>query len=86
MQPKSASPNRDKCGRCRTRHGGNNHLCRVHGAVSSGCCPTNCAPDEWVHVSTFDGRAGLHRRDGHPPLTGLVHAPWSGAVETYVAA
>jgi len=39
--------NRDRCGRCGARHGGNNHLCRVHGAVSEGCCPTDCEPSEW---------------------------------------
>ena len=30
--------NRDRCGRCKTRHGGNDHLCPVHGTVSRGCC------------------------------------------------
>ena len=34
--------NRDRCGRCRTRHGGNDHLCSVHGPVSRGCCEPIC--------------------------------------------
>ena len=44
--------NRDRCGRCQTRHGGNNRLCDVHGAVSEGCCPTvgGCNPKEWASL------------------------------------
>lgn len=39
--------NRDRCGRCGTIHGGNNHPCPVHGPVSHGCCETRCDPQEW---------------------------------------
>ncbi len=42
--------NRAKCGRCGTRHGGNNHLCPVHGAVSAGCCAPRCNPAEWQRI------------------------------------
>lgn len=42
--------NRDRCGRCRVRHGGNNHGCPVHGAVSAGCCEPRCDPREWTFV------------------------------------
>lgn len=43
--------NRDACGRCKCKHGGNDHYCPVHGAVSSGCCEPACNPEEWVWVS-----------------------------------
>ena len=51
--------NRDRCGRCGTRHGGNNHHCPVHGAVSEGCCVTPCNPDEWAWVTESNGRSAL---------------------------
>lgn len=33
----------------RLRHlaGGNDHYCRVHGAVSPGCCPSSCNLQAW---------------------------------------
>ena len=43
--------NRDKCGRCGARHGGNNHICPVHGAASRGCCNPVCNPAEWRRVN-----------------------------------
>lgn len=46
--------NRDRCGNCGTRHGGNNHLCDVHGAVSSGCCEASCAPADYVIVGIIN--------------------------------
>ena len=42
--------NRDRCGRCGTRHGGNNHYCPVHGAVSADCCEPVCSNDDWELV------------------------------------
>lgn len=45
--------NRDRCGRCRARHGGNNHLCDVHGPVSAGCCEPRCNKDEWTFITRY---------------------------------
>jgi hypothetical protein len=42
--------NRDRCGKCGARHGGNNHLCDVHGRVSDGCCSSSCKPGDYVKV------------------------------------
>lgn len=42
--------NRDMCGKCGTRHGGNNHRCDVHGRVSQGCCETSCDVADYVIV------------------------------------
>lgn len=42
--------NRDRCGRCGARHGGNNHSCPVHGPVSNGCCQPICNEEEWTWV------------------------------------
>ena len=39
--------NRDACGRCRTKHGGNSRLCPVHGPVGENCCRPLCKPEEW---------------------------------------
>lgn len=47
--------NRDKCGRCETRHGGNNHVCPVHGVTSKGCCDPVCNPNEWTGYSLDTG-------------------------------
>lgn len=44
--------NRDKCRRCGARHGGNNHLCPVHGAVSEGCCEPLCDKADWLVLKT----------------------------------
>lgn len=42
--------NRDRCGKCGVRHGGNNHYCSVHGAVSEGCCDTDCDPRDYAYL------------------------------------
>jgi len=47
--------NLDRCGRCRAKHGGNNHLCPVHGTVSKGCCAPPCNPAEWGGYSLATG-------------------------------
>ena len=44
------SGNRDICGRCGSRHGGNDHSCPVHGCVSAGCCQPACLESEWRRV------------------------------------
>lgn len=44
------SPNRDKCGRCEASHGGNDHSCPVHGAVSEGCCNPLCDKESWIVI------------------------------------
>ena len=63
--------NSNKCGFCRTLHGGTNHSCPVHGLVSQGCCETPCDPTEWVWVkgtghepkdkTGWEYRLGWHR-------------------------
>ena len=45
---RNAVVNRDKCGRCQAVHGGNDHLCPVHGAVSRGCCEPACDRTDWL--------------------------------------
>lgn len=40
--------NKDRCGRCGSRHGGNNRLCPVHGAVSVGCCEPMCKKEDYI--------------------------------------
>lgn len=58
--------NNDRCGLCGARHGGNNHLCPVHGATSEGCCEPTCNPLDWRNVYlTWDDTA---RRYSHPTL------------------
>ena len=62
MHQIEASPNHDRCGRCRRYHirlidrtgrhqlavrGGNDHLCPVHGTVSPGCCEPRCDRSQW---------------------------------------
>lgn len=46
--------NRDRCGKCKTRHGGNNHLCDVHGVVSQGCCTRSCEPRDYVVIGKLN--------------------------------
>jgi len=46
--------NRDRCGRCKTRHGGNNSLCPVHGPVSKGCCENLCNQGDYVSIGTLN--------------------------------
>lgn len=53
----SAVGNNDRCGRCGTKHGGNNHLCPVHDAVSRGCCEPTCNPKHWV-VLYYKNKSG----------------------------
>jgi hypothetical protein len=53
--------NRDQCGRCRVRHGGNDHSCPVHGPVSRGCCVPGCDPDEWALLGEPVPGSLLHR-------------------------
>lgn len=71
--------NRDHCGRCGTRHGGNNHLCPVHGRVSSGCCEPRCDPAEWTWSS---GVGPVHRID--TDLLVCPHCQGTG-VEVFVS-
>jgi hypothetical protein len=68
--------NHDSCGRCGRPHGGNNHLCPVHGAVSAGCCETTCDPAGYVFCA---GVGPVHRRDFAPAGWRLVsegRMPW----------
>ena len=66
MKPKvagrSPSGNRDSCGRCLILHGGNDHACTVHGAVSRGCCDPRCNPVDWQRVfDEWDATAHIYR-------------------------
>lgn len=74
--------NNDACGRCETRHGGNQHYCRVHGPVSRGCCEPSCDKAEWVLMEKepeqFVGRAGWLRRDSLPEGARRVPNSWRG--------
>lgn len=80
MRPDPVVGNRDACGRCQCRHGGNNHYCPVHGAVSAGCCEPPCQPEEWVWVSEkradsiLSGPGRLVER-ARVDLTGYVEEP-----------
>lgn len=58
---KTESANNDTCGRCKARHGGNNHTCPVHGQVSAGCCEPPCNPEEWT------GHTAETHVSGQPP-------------------
>ncbi len=69
MSPKDAVGNRDKCGRCKMRHGGNSHLCPVHGAVSAWCCDPPCNPAEWEGYSIETGF-----KPGKPPVLRAVQS------------
>ncbi len=63
--------NRDHCGRCRTIHGGNNHLCPVHGPVSDHCCRPDCDRNEWALLEEPDGRRTRPVRRIHIPETAI---------------
>ena len=71
----NAVGNRDQCGRCGTHHGGNNHSCRIHGAVSQGCCETQCQPQDYVWI---DGGVFEHP---DAPDNGKINISPRGIVE-----
>lgn len=73
--------NRDRCRRCQTKHGGNDHTCRVHGRVSEGCCKTSCDPADWVYLL---GGHGLVERK-NVDLNGWKRENWvwGPGVEVY---
>lgn len=61
--------NRDHCGKCKVRHGGNNHLCDVHGVVSEGCCTTSCNRADYVAVG-YVSKAHPH----NPPFKTVLRS------------
>jgi RNA polymerase subunit RPABC4/transcription elongation factor Spt4 len=69
--------NRDACGRCHTRHGGNNHYCPVHGPVSEGHCEPVCDWTDWVLLEDPDGRRAVpHLRADLPTDATEVPNSW----------